>query len=107
MFFVSAQKIVHQGAVHYRDIVDVKPPLIYYLYAGTMTLLGESVLALRIIDLLAQLATCGLLAALVRRCGGGGRWAAATALLYALLYGSLGYAYTMQVESALGLVLGQ
>lgn len=103
MFFVSAQKIVSQGAAHYRDIVDVKPPLIYHLYALAIRVLGESPPSVRIVDLLLQLATCGALALLVRRCGGGRGWAAATAVIYAMLYGSLGYAYTMQVESYIGL----
>lgn len=105
MFFVSAQKVLHEGAVHYRDIVDVKPPLVYHLYAAAMFLLGESVIAVRIVDLLLQLATCALIAGLIRRIGASDAWAAAGAVLYALLYGSLGYAYTMQVESWFGLVL--
>jgi 4-amino-4-deoxy-L-arabinose transferase-like glycosyltransferase len=105
MFFVSAQKILREGAVHYRDIVDVKPPLIYHLYAAVMLVGGESVLALRIADLIVQLATCLAIAALVRRLGGGDLWGMIAALIYAVCYGALGYAHTMQVESYLGLVV--
>jgi 4-amino-4-deoxy-L-arabinose transferase-like glycosyltransferase len=105
MFFVSARKILHQGALHYRDIVDIKPPLIYHLYAGAMLLLGEQPIAIRIVDLMLQLATCASIVALIRRCGGGDAWAATSAVLYALLYGGLGYAYTMEVESYVGLLL--
>lgn len=104
MFFVSAQKILHEGAVHYRDIVDVKPPLIYYLYAFAL-LFGESSYSIRILDVLIQLATCAGIALLVRRAQGSDAWAAAAAMTYGALYGSLGYTYTMQVESYLGPVL--
>src|SRR5438128_341457 len=32
MFYVTGQKLL-KGAIHYRDTIDVKPPLIYYLYS--------------------------------------------------------------------------
>jgi hypothetical protein len=105
MFFVSAQKILHQGAAPYRDIVDVKPPLLYYVYAAIMGVFGETAVALRIVDVLVQSLTCAAIAALVRRSNGGDVWAALAAFSYALLYGSLGYAYTMQAESYVGLVV--
>src|SRR5688500_5090569 len=57
MFYVSAQKILHQGAVHYRDIVELKPPPIYYLYAFAM-MFAESAISIRVLDVLLQFATC-------------------------------------------------
>src|ERR1041384_6851793 len=55
-FFASGQKIL-RGAIYYRDIVDVKPPLISYIYAGAIALFGERWLSVRLLDLLAQGAT--------------------------------------------------
>ena len=103
LFYVSGQKIVTQGAVPYRDIVDVKPPLIYYTNAIAITAFGDSPLSIRLLDLLLQLLTCFLLFKLMRRASGSDRSGAIATVLYALLYIGLNYANTSQVESYLGL----
>src|SRR5688500_15649015 len=63
IFFVSAQKIV-AGAAHYRDIVDVKPPLIYHIYATAILLFGNAEWSIRLLDLFLQIATCWLISIL-------------------------------------------
>src|SRR4051812_17755127 len=65
LFFVAGQKIL-QGAIHYRDIVDIKPPLIYYLYAAGIWLFGNTALSVHILDVILQAATCYGLIRLVR-----------------------------------------
>ena len=105
LFFVAGEKIVHQGAIHYRDIVDVKPPLIYYLNGLAITLFGDAPISVRILDLILQVLTCLFLVKLIRRASGVDLWAAIALLLYPLLYLSLNYANTAQVESFLGLFI--
>ena len=104
LFFVSGQKIVEQGAVHYRDIVDVKPPLIYYVNALAISLFGNSPLSIRILDLLVQLATCLLLFRLTWRTTGSQKIGGLATVLYAILYVGLNYSNTAQVESFVGIL---
>lgn len=105
LFFVAGQKIVHQGAVHYRDIVDVKPPLIYYANALAITLFGDHPVSIRVLDLIVQLLSCFFLVRLVRRATASDTWAALGAVLYAIMYISPNFANTSQVESFTGLFL--
>jgi hypothetical protein len=98
MFFISGEKIL-QGAVYYRDIVDIKPPLIYYLYAGMIALFGRSAIAIRVCDMILQLLGCWLIVATIRRASGNDRIAATGAICLALLYVSMGYGETAQAES--------
>lgn len=105
LFFVAGQKIVNQGAVPYRDIVDVKPPLIYYVYGLSILLFGDHEVSIRILDLLFQLATCFFLIVLVRRATGSDRWAATAGLLYPVMYISPNYVNMSQVESFVGFLL--
>jgi 4-amino-4-deoxy-L-arabinose transferase-like glycosyltransferase len=103
LFFVSGEKIL-RGAIHYRDIVDVKPPLIYYLYASAIALFGKGWIAIRIFDLLVQGATCWLMAALVRRSTRNDLMAAAAPVIYLLLYFGESYASAAQAEGYVGLL---
>ncbi|MGE3800190.1 MAG: ArnT family glycosyltransferase [Candidatus Kapaibacterium sp.] len=105
LFYVAGQKIFYQGAVPYRDIVDVKPPLIYYLNAIAIALFGDHPISMRLLDLIAQLVTCWLLIALTRRTTGRDLQAIVAAILYALLYIGLNFANTSQVESFAGLLI--
>ena len=103
LFFVSGQKILH-GALHYRDIVDVKPPLIYYLYAAAIALFGDGWISIRIFDLLVQGGTCWLMAALVRRSTRNDLMAAAAPVIYLLLYFGQSYPSAAQAEGYTGLL---
>lgn len=103
MFLLGGEKIL-RGAIHYRDIVDVKPPLIYYIYAGIAALFGTAEISIRIFDLLLQTATVLVIVRLVRRATGNDRWAAGAGICYALLYLMQEYQSTAQVESFVGLL---
>lgn len=104
LFFVSGQKIVSQGAVPYRDIVDVKPPLIYYTNALAIAVFGDNPVSIRILDLLLQLLTCFFLFKLIRSATKSDVLGGLSAVLYVLLYIGLNFANTAQVESAVGLL---
>ncbi len=102
MFYVSGQRVLH-GALHYRDVIDVKPPLIFHVYAVLAWLDGGSAIAVNVADLILQAATCLLIVAVVRRAGGDRIWAFVAAALYALWYVSCGYVVLLQTESITGL----
>jgi len=55
--FAAAADILARGGVPYRDIWDVKPPGIFYLYSASFSLFGRSVAAPRMLDLIWTLAT--------------------------------------------------
>ena len=97
LFFVTGQKIL-AGDVLYRDVVDLKPPLIYFIYAGAIALFGESMLAVRIVELLVHFGVIWILAGTVRKVSGNDMWAVLAALCYAALYFGLPFYSRGQVE---------
>ncbi|HVZ37685.1 MAG TPA: glycosyltransferase family 39 protein [Candidatus Kapabacteria bacterium] len=101
-FFVTAQRMI-RGAVLYRDLVDIKPPLLYHMYA-LAALFGDSGISVRILDLVLQGVTCWLMIALVRRSGGGDRIAALAAAIFLVCYYGQGYGDTAQCEGFAGLL---
>jgi hypothetical protein len=103
IFFVAGQKIL-RGAIHYRDIIDIKPPLIYYIYALAIAIFGNHDVSIRILDLLLQGATCWLMIALIRRQSGNDLWGAAAAIGYAISYVALSFQGTAHGESYTGLL---
>ncbi|HUU54388.1 MAG TPA: glycosyltransferase family 39 protein [Armatimonadota bacterium] len=83
--FAAAADIIERGGVPYRDIWDVKPPGIFYLYQASFAIFGRSVLAPRIVDLIWTLATAVCLWSVGRRLLSPGA-AAAGALFFLLRY---------------------
>ncbi|MBA4864123.1 glycosyltransferase family 39 protein [Streptomyces sp. PSKA54] len=61
-------RILADGGELYESVVDRKPPLVPWLYAGAFALFGDaSLTSVRVLALLAQLLTAVLLASLARR----------------------------------------
>jgi hypothetical protein len=103
MFRLGGIKIL-QGATYYRDIVDVKPPLIYYINACAIFLFGERELSVRLFDLLLQALTCTIIVRLVRRVSFNDLWPMAAGILYAVVYVAQSPGGTAQAESYCGLL---
>jgi hypothetical protein len=103
LFFVSGQKMLN-GAIHYRDIIDIKPPLIYYLYAASIAMFGPTSLSIHILDVFLQMLTCLMILLLVRRVGGNDLWGSVAGISYAMLYFALNYGNVAQPESYAGLL---
>lgn len=103
MFFVSGERIL-QGGVHYRDIIDIKPPLIYHLYALGIALFGHSDLAIQIIDFLLQGLTCVLMARLMRQGTRNDMLALLAPATYIIIYVGQRFGTTAQPESYVALV---
>ncbi len=92
-----------RGGVYYRDMIDMKPPLLSAIYALANFLFHAGEHSIRILDLPLQGVICWMLAALVRRSGGGDMLAGTAALCYALLYAGQGYGALAQSEGYAGL----
>jgi 4-amino-4-deoxy-L-arabinose transferase-like glycosyltransferase len=59
--YANIGRTILQGGVPFRDMWDIKPPPIYYIYATGIALFGETTSAIRMIDLvLIPLAMLGL-----------------------------------------------
>ncbi len=97
LFFVSGQKIL-AGDILYRDILDLKPPLIYFIYAGAVGIFGESIVSVRLVELLTHFVVVWLLIRTVRRVSNNDAWAMLAGLSYAALYFSLPFYSRGQVE---------
>ncbi len=104
LFYVSGEKILDQGAVHYRDIVDIKPPAIYHLYAAEIALLGHSPRSIRIADYVLQLLSALLILVLARRYTKSDLIAAVAGFSYLLLYFGQSFRNTAQCESYVALL---
>jgi 4-amino-4-deoxy-L-arabinose transferase-like glycosyltransferase len=73
------------GAVNYRDVFDHKPPGIHYAYAAAFALFGHKMSSVRLLDLLAAIATAFGLYALGRQWAGS-RMGLICGLLYLVFY---------------------
>ena len=102
--FLSSGRKILQGAIHYRDIIDVKPPAIYYIYAAAVALFGTSDIGLHIFDLLLQGLTLWWIIALARRVTANDLTAIGAAFWYAILYSGMRLGCEMQSESYCGLL---
>ena len=102
-FFASVARAANDGGVIYRDAWDIKPPMIYWIYAIAQAVFGQTTRAAHWADLASVLATCALLYALMKRL-----FAPGVGVLAALLYGAwyflaLDYWNLAQAEGFLGL----
>jgi hypothetical protein len=65
--FATAADVIGRGGRLYRDVFEIKPPGVYYLFWTAFHLFGRSMFAVRVLDLLWTLAAAALLVVLGRR----------------------------------------
>jgi 4-amino-4-deoxy-L-arabinose transferase-like glycosyltransferase len=81
-FLATEAQVLNDGGHLYRDVVDRKPPVVPYLYAATFRIAGsDDLFGVRVLALLAHVATALLLAAIARK-----RWGDRAAFGAAMLY---------------------
>ena len=102
VFAVFGSSIL-EGQVPYSDIFDIKPPLIFYIYALAFKMFGTSVISLRIFDFIYSLLTCLMLYFFVKKILKDSFAALIAPPIYSFLYFSLGFWHTAQPESYMGL----
>ncbi len=104
--FMRGGETVLAGGKLYKDFVDLKPPLIYYLSALPQLFFGPSEFSPRLFDFLWQLATALSLYYVVRRIVKSEAAAAVSAAIYCVLYAILNSSqtYTCEGFSAIAVV---
>ncbi len=103
--FLRGGMTIFRGGTLYVDFIDVKPPLVFVIYGLGELFFGHSAIGLRLFDLLWQGLTLYLLIRYVRTISAD-RWTPIVAsAVYAILYVTLQWSQTTQVESLMGIPL--
>jgi hypothetical protein len=96
--FSVGGEMVMKGALPYRDFIDTKPPLIFYIYGAAIWLFGRHEWPVHLFDIIFQLASAYYFFCILRRALG-----AETALLAVslteILYSGSGFWMTVEAES--------
>ncbi len=100
--YLETGRIIADGGKIYVDSVDLKQPLIYYIFAFINLIFGYSEFSIRLFDFIWQLATIVSLFFLLRKTINI-KTAYLSSLIYAVSYTVLNYSQTMQCESFVGL----
>jgi len=99
IFMVGGEKIVLHGGIPFKDVLDTKPLMIMYLYGFSSALFGHSMVSVRILDLLFQLASLFFVYRIALRIFKDGELAPWAVFLYSLLYVTFDYTATAQAET--------
>ncbi len=97
--FVRGGDALLNGGKLYVDFIDLKPPLIYEIYAFINLLTGGDEVYLRIFDFFYQLLTIVLIVKLCAKCFESQFASFFAGAVYAVSYITLGFAQTLQGES--------
>ncbi len=103
--FASAGKVIAEGGKIYVDYVDVKPPLIYYIFAGIYELFGWDTIFLRLFDYFWQLASVISLLIVMKKLLNNRAPAYISIIIYVLAYIGMNYENTTQCEGLTALPL--
>jgi hypothetical protein len=103
--FLFGGQTIAEGKKIYVDYLDIKPPLVYYIYSLVYNLFGFDEFKIRIIDYIYQIFTLLSLFVLVKEIHKSNLIASLSCLIYSVLYTNLTYGSTFQVESLISLPL--
>jgi len=99
VFAVGGEKLVQEGAMPFRDVMDTKPMLIMYIYGWASAMFGHAMYSIRTFDVLYHLVALYVYFLLLRKYFINESVAYITIGIYVLLYVSTGPASTAQAES--------
>jgi len=103
--FLLGGKAIADGGKIYVDFVDLKQPLIYYIFSIVYKIAGFSEIGIRSIDFIFQLITMAFMMLLVKKVVRNDAVAAGCGIIYASVYTTLNNINTFQIESFLGIIL--
>ncbi len=104
VMFLGGKSIANGGKI-YVDFIDIKQPLIYYFFALSNLLFGDSEIAPRILDYIIQLSTAIVTFFVVKNITTKSTIAFLSSLTYIIIYISLNFSNTAQCESYAGIIL--
>lgn len=99
VFAAGGRKMLFEGALPYRDIIDTKPPGLFFIYGVASVAFGPSVLDFRILDAFFHLIALALFYFYLKARFASVVHAAAAVALYAVMIVSLGADNTTQAET--------
>jgi hypothetical protein len=97
--FMHGGLVIANGGELFKDFFDIKPPLLYYIFAGLNYVFGDNVLVFRIFDFIYQMSFLFLSIVLFRKMGVKEKVIKAFLILFPLSYTILNYRDILQVES--------
>lgn len=103
--FLRGGEAIFDGAVLYRDFIDVKPPIAFVLFGVFESLVGYSEVGLRVADLIWQLFTLGVVLLLMRSLKLSYITQSLFVVLFSVTYVTLQWSQTIQMETLSGLPL--
>jgi hypothetical protein len=95
--FQIGGELVRGGGIPWRDFLDTKPPLVFYLFSISNWLFGANDWSFRLVDVLLQLCSAYYLYRVARRYLSSDFSQFASAV-YLMMYAALGFWHTAQVE---------
>lgn len=98
-FAVAGRKMLFEGALPFRDLLEAKPPGLFLLYGIASYFFGPSVLDFRIFDALFHLASFTILYLYLKSRFGSAAQASTAVALYSLMLIALGTDNTTQAET--------
>jgi len=99
IFQLGGNMIFKQGAIPYRDFLELKQPLIFYIYGFTNWMFGDHEWSVRLFDIFYHCITLYFFYRLLRKVYQDERIALFSIVLYTLYYTGSGYWMTSQTES--------
>lgn len=97
--YLRGGESILSGGKLYKDFIDVKPPLLYYMFAAIRFLFGSGEYAVRYADVLWQIGTIAVLIRVAKAVGVSAQAAYTSGIVYAISYVVLGYVSVMHCES--------
>ncbi len=98
-FMVGGEMTVKHGAIPYRDFLDTKPPIIFFIYGISSLIFGHHEWSIRAFDILFQIGSLFYFFKLLKRITGDQKLALSSVFLYVLFYVTSGYWMTAQAET--------
>lgn len=99
VFMLGGEMTVKNGAIPYRDFLDTKPPIIFFIYGISSLIFGHHEWSIRAFDIIFQIGSLFYFFKLLKRTTGDEKLAVTSVFLYALFYVTGGYWMTAQAET--------
>ena len=99
IFNIGGDLVFKKGAVPYRDFLDTKPPLIFYIYGFALWVFGHHDWSIRAFDIVYHFITLFIFFRLIKKWSGSEKTAFISIFFYVILYTASGYWMTAQSET--------
>lgn len=97
--FLSSVKVINSGGLPYKDLVDIKPPILFYLFQAMTKVFGMGEYGVRLFDFIIQTITISLLYITILKATNEKLPAFMSGVLYSIAYVTLNINNTTQIES--------